>query len=228
MPINNDQQRSSGSNADIIVRYLTHPQVRIEPLKDVRRWSLNEIGNARVAALAASDALKGTTRIISSTETKATQTAQPLADALRCWLELREQMHENDRSATGYLPEQQFEQCADAFFAHPDQSIGGWETARMAQRRIVWEVGEVLRSHRSGDILIVGHGTVGTLLFCALANLPITRAYDQMQGGGNVFSFRTSQCVPLSGWRPMESLACPSTEIQTEAPASDAIFGWAS
>lgn len=223
MPMSNDPQRHDRSKADVIVRYLTHPQVNIEPMKDVRNWSLNETRRARVAALASSDALTGTTRIISSTETKATQTAQPLADALGCWLEFREQMHENDRSATGYLPEHQFERFAEAFFARSDQRVGGWESARMAQQRIVREVGEVLRVHRGGDILLVGHGAVGTLLFCALADLPISRAYDQKNGGGNVFSFRTSECVPLSGWKPMESLIWPDEVAQTDTPIPNPI-----
>ncbi|OYU76295.1 MAG: hypothetical protein CFE32_10850 [Alphaproteobacteria bacterium PA3] len=54
------------------VRYLTHPQVLIEPDKPVPSWSLNETGRARVQALAANlGVLAATTRIISSDETKA-------------------------------------------------------------------------------------------------------------------------------------------------------------
>ncbi len=206
----NDFSKYRGTcERDILVRYLTHPQVEIDPNKDVRHWSLNETGRIRVANLAASDALEGTTRVISSQETKAVETAKPLASALNCWMELRENMHENDRSATGYLPAAAFEQVADLFFASPNVSVRGWETAQAAQTRIIREVGVVLREHQGGDILIVGHGAVGTLLFCALAKVPISRVYDQEPGGGNVFTFTTAQCVPLSGWRPMESMICP-------------------
>lgn len=36
---------------------------------------------------------------------------------------------ENDRSATGYLPHEEFEAAANAFFEQPDASFCGWETA---------------------------------------------------------------------------------------------------
>ena len=49
-------------------------------------------------------------------------------------------MHENDRSATGFLEPSEFERVADEFFARPTVSIGGWERAIDAQKRIVGEV----------------------------------------------------------------------------------------
>lgn len=159
-----------------IVRYLTHPQVLIEPLKDVRAWSLNEVGSNRVASLAARlGSLSGTRRVISSEETKALETATPLASALGVALEVRPKMHENDRSATGFLPPQEFEAVADQFFAEPATSVRGWETAKDAQRRIVAEVEACLTGPQVGDILFVGHGGVGTLLFCALSGIGIDR-----------------------------------------------------
>lgn len=100
-----------------IVRYLTHPQVLMEPLRDVRAWSLNQVGSNRVASLAAQlGSLSGTRRVVSSDETKALETATPLASALGVALEVRPRMHENDRSATGFLPPQEFEAVADQFF----------------------------------------------------------------------------------------------------------------
>lgn len=224
MHMSNFSKTPNLHRADILVRYLTHPQVHIDPEQDVRQWSLNGTGQARVAALAASGALRGTTRIVSSRETKAIETAKPLVTALNCWFEPRKAMHENDRSATGYLPPEQFERVADRFFAHPNKSADGWETARLAQMRILREVHAVLCEHNGGDILLVGHGAVGTLLFCALAGLPIGRAHDQgTGGGGNIFSFRTSQCVPLSGWQPMENLIWSGRYQQVNAQDSDAI-----
>lgn len=108
------------------VRYLTHPQVHIDPLKDVQRWSLNSVGSARVSALAARlGVLSQTHRVISSDEAKALETAEPLALALGVKLEVRAQMHENDRSATGFLPPEEFEKVADKFFAEPSGACAG-------------------------------------------------------------------------------------------------------
>ncbi len=189
------------------IRYLSHPQVIIDPQQDIPLWSLNEVGRARVAALAASGALAGTKHVISSAETKAVETATPLAAALGCAVILRDRMHENDRSATGFLPPEEFEAVADQFFANPDDSARGWEPAADAQRRIVSEAEACLRAHPTDDILFVAHGAVGTLLFCHLSKLAIRRAYDQGPGGGGCFyEFADMHSRPKSGWQPMERL----------------------
>ena len=189
------------------VRYLSHPQVVIDPSKDVRTWSLDDVGRGRVTALAVSGALTGTAIIVSSAETKALETARPLAEALGCELRIRERMHENDRSATGFLPPDEFERVADRFFASPDDSVRGWETARAAQRRIVAEVENSLRSAPDGDVLLVGHGGVGTLLYCHLAGVPISREHDQGPGGGGCYlEFAMDAPREVAGWRPMEDL----------------------
>lgn len=194
------------NSAQVNIRYLTHPQVEIDPTKRVENWSLNALGAERVARLAESGALRGTSRIISSAEVKALETAQPLADALGVPVETRPKIHENDRSATGVLPPAEFEQVADQFFAHPSSSIRGWERAVDAQARILSEVDDALRGHDIGNVLFVGHGGVGTLLYCALAGLEISRKHDQgTGGGGNWFAFDLNARRPLSPWRPMEA-----------------------
>ena len=49
------------------IRYLSHPQVTVDPDADVRRWSLNAEGRARVARLAARPGrLRGTALVVSS------------------------------------------------------------------------------------------------------------------------------------------------------------------
>jgi broad specificity phosphatase PhoE len=194
------------------VRYLTHPQVLIEPLKDVRSWSLNSVGSTRVSALAARlGVLSKTHRVISSDETKALETAGPLALALGVELEVRAQMHENDRSATGFLPPEVFEKVADNFFAEPSRSVRGWETAEAAQHRIVAEIDACLDGPQDGDVLFVGHGGVGTLLFCALSDVGIDRRFDQGPGGGGCwFEFNLAWRKPLRGWQPMEALMIDS------------------
>ncbi|MBE9640406.1 histidine phosphatase family protein [Salipiger mangrovisoli] len=192
----------------MLCRYLTHPQIIVDPALDVPRWHLSDTGKARVAALAGSGALAGTTRIISSGETKALETAWPLAEALGLAVEVRPAMHENDRSATGFLPPREFEQVADRFFAAPEDSVRGWERAADAQGRILAEVTASLAQPCEGDVLFVGHGGVGTLLWCALAGVSISRVHDQGPGGGgNVFGFTWQPCAVLSAWQPMERLS---------------------
>jgi len=190
------------------VRYLTHPQVLIEPMKDVRNWSLNSAGRARVDALAANPGLLSRTRrVICSQETKALQSARPLAMALNVDLDVRPGMHENDRSATGYLPLEEFEDVANQFFAHPSRSVRGWERAIDAQRRIRQEVDDCLAGPQYGDVLFVGHGGVGTLLFCSLLHIKIDRRFDQGPGGGGCwFEFALDDRRPRRTWQPLEAL----------------------
>lgn len=187
-----------------VVRYLTHPQVQIDPTVPVPLWELSAEGLARVEALARTGWLAGTAQVISSGEAKALQTATVLGAALGVAVEVRAAMHENDRSATGFLPPPEFEAMADRFFAEPLASVSGWERAADAQARVVAEVEAVLAREAAGDLLFVGHGAVGTLLYCHYTGLAVDRAHDQPAGGGHYFSFRSEGRRILHPWRPME------------------------
>tara|TARA_R110002126_G_scaffold245580_4_gene388671 strand:- start:1390 stop:2016 length:627 start_codon:yes stop_codon:yes gene_type:complete len=205
-----------------IARYLTHPQVIVDSKKPIEKWGLNAIGQARVDALVLSitterdHPLRKTKLIVSSAETKAIEAAKPIAEALGCALIIREKMHENDRSATGFLPPDEFELVADQFFTHPDKSIYGWETASAAQSRMLLEVDACLTNPDfakidDSDILFVGHGAVGTLLYCAYSNQAIDRSFDQgfaagVSGGGNIFTFDLENLKSISHWQAMEEL----------------------
>lgn len=117
------------------------------------------------------------------------------------------ELGENDRSATGYLPKVEFEAVADLFFAYPERSIRGWERAVDAQRRIVGAVERVLAaSPDGGDIAIVAHGGVGTLLLCHLRGDAIGRQHDQpANNGGNYFAFDAVTGRPLHGWKVIDA-----------------------
>jgi broad specificity phosphatase PhoE len=189
-----------------LIRYLTHPQVEIDPAIPVPSWGLSAVGRTRTETLANAGWLFGTTQIISSGERKAVETAEIIARKLNIAVEVREAMHENDRSATGFLPADEFEAMADQFFSQPSASIKGWERAIDAQLRIVREVERVLACNRAGDVLFVGHGAVGTLLFCHYAGVAIDRTHDQPAGGGHYFAFIKDGRRVLHPWRRMEDL----------------------
>ena len=188
-----------------LVRYLTHPQVAIDPVIPVPSWGLSDIGRARTQAIAGTGQLAGTTQIICSGERKAIETAEIIAAKLNLDVEVRDAMHENDRSATGFLIPEEFEAVANQFFALPDISIRGWERAVDAQSRIVREVEHVLARNRPGDVLFVGHGGVGTLLYCHYSGFAIERTHDQPAGGGYFFAFTRDGRVQHS-WCRLEDL----------------------
>jgi len=201
------------------VRYLTHPQVEIDPAIPVPEWSLSAVGRDRVTALAAAGWLFGTSQIIASAERKAIETAEILGAALGLSLEVREAMHENDRSATGFLPPAEFDVVVDAFFANPRTSVRGWEPAVDAQARIGREMEAVLARAPRGDVLVVGHGAVGTLLLCHYRKIPVSRAHDQPAGGGNYFTFDRSDRRVLQSWSPMEKPPPSTQDAPSRRPA---------
>ncbi len=151
--------------------------------------------------------LAGVQSLFTSRERKATDAAGLLAERLGIDPATIEGLGENDRSATGYLPEAEFEAVADEFFARPEQSVRGWERAADAQRRIVEAVERAMvLAAAEGDIAIVSHGGVGALLLCHLAGMRISRGADQPGGGGgHVFSFDRASRRVLTGWRRIEA-----------------------
>jgi broad specificity phosphatase PhoE len=186
--------------------YITHPQVRIDPDVPVPQWGLSETGVARTRQAAASGWTKRLRRIVSSDETKAIETAEILAESAGIGVEIVHGMHENDRSATGFLPPAEFEKAADWFFANPDLSFKGWERATDAQARIVSSIDRILSSHNKDEpIAFIGHGGVGTLLKCHLEAKPIGRDRDQPGGGGNLYAFSLADRRLSCDWTPIES-----------------------
>ncbi len=191
--------------------YVTHPEVVIDPNVATPRWGLSSVGRARAERFANHVLVRGLTRLVSSTETKALELAAVLAAGCGAPVDSGDKFDENDRRSTGFVPSARFEALADAMFAHPDESAEGWETARDAQHRVVGAFNEVLAGHdATKPIGFTGHGAVGTLLKCHLGGLKIARSEDQRRighpGGGNVFVVRLSDRRLLTDWIPIDEL----------------------
>lgn len=158
--------------------YITHSEVIIDPDTPMPEWGLAPTGIARTQAFADKAPFGSGTRFISSTERKALETAKIIArgGAIECG----ERFGENDRSATGYLEPEAFEEHVTARFAHPEDSISGWESAKNTQARIVGAVKDALTSHDPEvPVVFFGHGCVGTLLKCHIGQRSIARSEDQ-------------------------------------------------
>ncbi|MGE0222888.1 MAG: histidine phosphatase family protein [Acetobacteraceae bacterium] len=190
------------------VYFNTHPDVLIDPAEPVTDWRLSPAGRARMTAALARPWLAGVRTIWCSTERKARDGADILAKHFGLPVTELAALGENDRSATGYLPRAEFEALADAFFARPQESVRGWERAIDAQHRIVAAVETVLTASAgsAGDIAIVAHGGVGTLLLCHLRGMPIGRRHDQPpNNGGNYFVFDAVTRRVRHGWTAIDA-----------------------
>ncbi len=186
--------------------YLTHPEVNIDPGIAVPDWGLSATGRARAEAMAARNLFAPDIVFVSSTERKALELAEILAKPGANRVISNADFGENDRSATGFLPPEEFEAMANRFFAQPAESIEGWERAINAQARIVAAVTASAASYADAALVFCGHGGVGTLLKCHVAGRAIARSEDQPgPGGGNCFAFDLAQKALICEWTPMET-----------------------
>lgn len=189
----------------MILHYVTHPQVAIDPAVPVPKWGLSQLGRERARLAAGCRWLDEVGLVVSSEETKAIETAEILAAARGLTVRVRAGLHENDRSATGFLPPPEFEATADRFFAEPETGVRGWERAIDVADRVERALAAALaEATEPGDVLLVGHGAAGTLLWCRLAGLPIDRRHDQPAGGGHRWTFDPAAGRALAAWRPFE------------------------
>ncbi len=178
----------------------------------VPQWPLSSVGRARMQASLAQPWVREISAVYCSTEQKAIDGAEILAKHLKLGYTTVHDLGENDRSATGFLPPDEFEKVADQFFAQPKESVRGWETAAAAQARISRAVESIaLADDTTGTIAIVSHGAVGTLLYCHLAGEAISRRWDQPpNGGGNFYRFQLAPQQVLGWWAPIDVLHAPA------------------
>ena len=184
--------------------FITHPNVVVSRDVPVPRWPLSERGRQRMRAGLRQPWVKEIGAIYCSAEQKAIDGAEILAAHRSLPFTQIEELGENDRSATGFLPPDEFERVADQFFARPTESVRGWERAVDAQARVVRAVERI---RHDTTVAIVSHGAVGTLLYCHLAGQAIDRRWDQPpNGGGNYYPFSLSPRAAQGGWRPIDDL----------------------
>ncbi len=190
-----------------LLHYVSHPNVVIDPERPVPLWSLSDEGRRRANEMLRAPWISDIDTVVSSEETKAQETATILADHLGLTVELRAALGEIDRSSTGYVPHDRHHDLALRCFAEPESSADGWERAVDAQRRIVDAVADLLADGRgradARDIAVIGHGGVGTLLYCQLAGLDIDRRHDQ-PGQGHFWTYDCRAERIVSGWAPID------------------------
>lgn len=191
-----------------LLRYVSHPDVDQDPTVPVPRWSLSDRGRARAQTMLRQPWLTEVGRVVSSEETKALETARIVADHLDLAVEVRSTTGEVDRSSTGFIVASRHEELADRLFGEPTRSADGWERAIDAQARVAEALADLLAptaTPADPDVLVVGHGGVGTLLYCQVAGLTIDRRHDQ-PGQGHYWSYDRESAIALHPWCPIDDL----------------------
>jgi broad specificity phosphatase PhoE len=188
--------------------FITHPDVVIDAAVPVPRWPLSELGRSRMGRFAASGFLRDVSAVYASSERKAVDGAEIVAQALGLSVTIREALGENDRSATGFLPPPEFWPVVQKFFAEPEASVRGWERAVDAQSRIVTALAAIARQDlTAGDVAVVAHGGVGALLLAHLQGEPIRPGFGQPHPKGGCFLTLDRTTLALrEGWRTIEDV----------------------
>ena len=187
------------------ILFVTHPEVVIDPAVPVPRWPLSPKGVQRMEAFAAALVGRKVAAVWSSDEQKAMDGAAILAKRLGALHRVDPALGENGRESTGYIAPPEFWQVVEQFFAKPDESVRGWETARHAQQRIVAAVERVAASADEGALIIVSHGGVGALLTAHLQQVEIGREDRPSNPSGGCYLVIDRSPLALSrSWREME------------------------
>jgi len=192
--------------------FITHPEVAIDPAVPVPHWALSPTGRSRMEAFARRPIVRTVEAVACSDERKARDGAEILAAHRALPIIVDPELGENDRSATGYIAPPEFWEVVDAFFAHPTRSVRGWERAVDAQARIVRAVTRLAEDRAvEGDIAVVSHGGVGSLLLAHLTGAPDARPCAQPhQAGGCFLSIDRKSMTLDHGWRTIDRDAIAS------------------
>lgn len=128
-----------------------------------REWILSDEGLLRARRLSKSLISYHPEFIVSSTEPKARQTAEIVAEQLALEFHMMENLHEHTRSQSPHYARDDFHALMHKFFQHPDMLVFGNETANQALCRFQQAIDTVLISHVDKTVLVVTHGTVISL-----------------------------------------------------------------
>jgi len=135
-------------------------------------WQLSGEGRQRCQRLADRLAAYDLATVITSTEPKAVETGQIVADALHLPLETAPGLHEHERGVVTSTGDQAaFRAQVRRLFERPDELIFGAETANQAHARFATAVAAAIEQHPHGNLAIVTHGTVITLFIARAAGL---------------------------------------------------------
>ena len=155
-------------------------------------WKLSAAGMDRAAQLAEHLSGRGIQLIVSSTEVKAIQTAEMLADHLGVQTEATDGLHEHERSYPRDFAANQteFKARIAGLFAEPDSLVFGDETAHQTSLRFEAALQRVIARHPDKTLAVVAHGTAISLFIAR---------YNDLDG----FAF----------WQSLGMPACISLEI---------------
>lgn len=144
---------------------IRHAQPEPDSTAPASAWRLSHAGRRAARELATGLRQSGITRLVSSFEPKAVETAQVLGGELGLPAAIAAGLHEHDRSNVGFLPSQErLDELVKGLFEKPDVAVFGIESADQAVARFQSAVNRLVEANPEDVLGIVSHGTVISLL----------------------------------------------------------------
>jgi broad specificity phosphatase PhoE len=185
---------------------ITHADVVIDPQVPVPDWGLNPRGAARHAALAGTwnRTRPAPDAVWSAPSARRATAPRILAGAFGLTARTDADLGENDRSATGFIPEPEFSGVADSSSPIRTRAFAAGN-ARATRRRGSWRRWRVVaKTQGTGEIAIVTHGAVSTLLALRAARSSDRRNLGPgIAGGGGICAVDGTGL--RRGWRAIEA-----------------------
>lgn len=144
-----------------------HARPVLDRERPAREWRLAAAGEAQAVALAKRLAGFLPFELISSPEPKAIRTAEIVAGMLGVEPRAVEGLHEFDRPPLPILPRDEHLRLNARLFTEPYRPVLGSESARVALARFSAALLPEIHARRTGNLVVVTHGTVIALFVAA-------------------------------------------------------------
>lgn len=122
-----------------------HSLPEIVPAMPASQWRLSETGRLKCSILAGRLAVHHPDVVVASSEPKAAETGQIIANLLGRPFATAEELHEHDRGNVGFLSGEHFEAAIARFFENPQSLVLGRETADQAHQRFAAAIEVIIR-----------------------------------------------------------------------------------
>ena len=136
---------------------IRHAPVDLDPSRPAPEWRLSDEGRAGAAKLAAAPAWKHLALVASSPESKALDTALPIAEAADIGLRVEHDLREAERPGTPVGTSDEYRARVASYLAAPDEPVHGWEPARLVRERVRACI-DGLVAEIEGPIAVISHG----------------------------------------------------------------------
>lgn len=163
--------------------YVTHPSVELDKNKLPHEWGLSDKGFDQAKILIELPFWQEVDVIYSSVEPKATQVAKLASEKYNLpWFQEKD-LGEADRTATPFLPLEEYMSAIQEAYLNPDSNIKGWESHHQMMKRNASVLEKIKMDNKGKTVVIVGHGGAGTTIKCFIKGIEPQFSEDPKQTG---------------------------------------------